>query len=446
MTVFSIMRIFRFFLIALLFAAHAVAGDLRFQPPSSPLNFGDFSANDDIFGNIGRGDPELLTVSLTPESGTIAAGTPFRLILALSHHGDGYTYWTNPGGPGVGTRVKWTLPEGFTVSEPEWPTPERYANGGMNFYIYKGKASLVYTVTPPAELRPGEKLTFKGEVDAQVCTPRSCVPTRLPVEAEVLAAEVPGAVSPVAKSAVAALPGEARGWRFEAADADGALVIALRPLDGANPEPGEIHFFDSRSNPFVDSQLAQRLEQAEGALWLRLPRLPGPARAGENLIGHIRAENGWLAGGENPGSFRIDLPVAAEGEGLPPGLQPAVERRVWALFAFAFLGGLLLNVMPCVFPVIGLKIMGFAKQAHRERRTVFLHGLAYTGGVLLCFWALALVVITMGRGWGAQLQSEWFLFALCHIFLIMSMNMAGVFEVGAGVAGAGTRAWPRERG
>jgi thiol:disulfide interchange protein len=136
--------------------------------------------------------------------------------------------------------------------------------------------------------------------------------------------------------------------------------------------------------------------------------------------------------------------VAAEGADRPPGVLRPVRQDVYLVLVFAFLGGLLLNVMPCVFPVIGLKIMGFAKQAHKDRRAIFIHGLAYTAGVLICFWTLSFLVITMGRGWGAQLQSEWFLFALCHVFVIMSMNMAGVFDIGASAAQAGQAAAAHE--
>ncbi|MDR1533834.1 MAG: thioredoxin family protein [Planctomycetota bacterium] len=139
--------------------------------------------------------------------------------------------------------------------------------------------------------------------------------------------------------------------------------------------------------------------------------------------------------GASFGAIKIDLPLPASGPGEtdPEGISPA-HPDFSALLAFAFLGGLILNVMPCVFPVIGLKIMGFARQAHGNRREICLHGAAYAGGVLLCFWTLGAVVAGLGLGWGAQLQSKWFLFLLCHLFLILSMNMAGAFRIGTPLA------------
>ncbi|MCD8350138.1 MAG: thioredoxin family protein [Planctomycetaceae bacterium] len=417
--------------------AHARAGEITFDA----MPFGDFAAQP-LFPK--QDDAALLSVTLTPETDDIAPGAPFKLLLTLNHAPSAYTYWTNPGGPGMATKIAWTLPEGFQISEPQWPLPQLYQNGGMTFYVHKGRESLVFTVTPPKMLGAGDDLEIQAHIDTQVCTPRSCNPLRLEAAAIVTASRTPGEKDPAVAPVLAELPQKPQSWRFEAADYDGEIVIGMYPQAGANDDPQDIYFFDANPKPIVDSQQPQRLEKDGGVWWLRLPRLPGPSRVGERLSGVIRAGNGWGTDAASSSSYRIDLPIGAEGAGRPPGLQRAVEQRAWVLLVFSFLGGLLLNVMPSVFPVIGLKIMGFAKQAHKERRAVFLHGLSYTSGVLICFWALSLLVITMGRGWGAQLQSDWFMFAMCHIFLMMSMNMAGVFEVGTGVAGAGQSLSGRE--
>ncbi len=447
---------------ALPFGEFPPAGDTLF--PSSPDSL--------FFAGAAKKDDGLLSFQITPEKNTVRPGTPARILLVLDHKPGAYSYWTNPGGPGVATKVKWTLPPGFTVSGPEWPTPQQYENGGMTFYVYKGKVALVYTLNPPALLEEGTDVEIRGDVDTQVCTIRSCMPMKKSATTKLVAATAEMAVAPdpsanisenigenapenspaastnlgdnssdkgnaSVAAALAALPLPPQKWRFEAADFDGELILDMLPEEDCNTEPGALYFFDSTAKPFVDSQKVQKAEKIDGKWRLRLPRLPGPPREGENLTGIVTAENGWLKGENAPAAFAINLPIASEGSGLPPGAELAVERRAWVLLAFAFLGGLLLNVMPCVFPVIGLKIMGFAKQAHKERRAVFLHGLAYTAGVLICFWTLSFLVITMGRGWGAQLQSDWFLFAMCYIFIIMSMNMAGVFDIGTGVSSAG---------
>ena len=115
----------------------------------------------------------------------------------------------------------------------------------------------------------------------------------------------------------------------------------------------------------------------------------------------------------------------------------APQRSFAGYLLFAFIGGLILNVMPCVFPVLGIKIMGVVQQAGEDKRQVLIHGLAYTLGVLICFWALGGLVVSLGKAWGFQLQSPGFVYGLCAFFLIFGLNMAGLFEIGASAVGVG---------
>ncbi|MCC8108811.1 MAG: thioredoxin family protein [Planctomycetes bacterium] len=426
------------------------AGEITFG--DDPFGTGGGKA-DSLFGDLGSAAPlfpkpgsggtnNALAIQVVPETSAIVPDTPFRVAVILDHPSGSYSYWTNPGGPGVGTRVKWNLPDGFTVSGPEWPIPERYENGGMVFYIYKGKTALVYTVTPPSTLKPGEAVELAGDIDTQICTPRSCTPVKRSVQAKVVAAAEPGSADPAVGLALRTLPVRPTKWRLEASRSDNSLAILLHPESGANPDPGTVYYFDNDPASAVDSQQPQRFENDGNSWRLTLPVKPDSLDADARLTGILHSEKGWLDSADAPEAFTVDVPITLGA--IPPGGHPAVSDRTMLLLLFAFLGGLLLNVMPCVFPVIGLKIMGFAKQAHKDRRAIFLHGLSYTAGVLICFWTLAFLVITMGRGWGAQLQSEWFLLAMVHLFLIMSLNMAGVFEVGTSVAGAGQGLTGRE--
>lgn len=121
-----------------------------------------------------------------------------------------------------------------------------------------------------------------------------------------------------------------------------------------------------------------------------------------------------------------------------PSMAPEKTERSFAGYLlFAFIGGLILNIMPCVFPVLGIKIMSVVRQAGEDQRQVLLHGLAYTVGILICFWALGGLVVALGKSWGFQLQSPTFVFGLAAFFLIFALNMAGVFEIGASAVGVG---------
>lgn len=134
-----------------------------------------------------------------------------------------------------------------------------------------------------------------------------------------------------------------------------------------------------------------------------------------------------------PPAADTPAPPAAAATGAP-----VPEHGFSTLLLFAFLGGLILNIMPCVFPVLGIKVMSIVNQAGGDRGEVVRHGLAYTAGVLVSFWALAVLVITLGKGWGFQLQSPGFVLGLCFFFLVFAMNMAGVFEIGTSAVGVGT--------
>ncbi len=142
------------------------------------------------------------------------------------------------------------------------------------------------------------------------------------------------------------------------------------------------------------------------------------------------------------GNVLAHLDVALGQAEAAPVEKPADTAFPVQIF-FAFVGGLILNLMPCVFPVLGLKIMNFVGQAGENRRKIVLHGLVFTGGVLLSFWALAGVLMLLrsrgaNLGWGFQLQEPGFVIAMAVLLLVFALNMAGVFEIGGKAVGIGS--------
>jgi thiol:disulfide interchange protein DsbD len=404
---------------------------------------GDFGLDNLDFGGDGsrppvpasRRESPLLKASLLPETAEIVPGKPFRLVLALEHRHGVYSYWINPGGPGLPARMDWRLPEGFAASPPVWPAPELSVNSGIVSHVIKGTTYLIYTVIPPENIPAGTRLAITGILDTQVCTAKTCIPIKLPLKTRVQVLP-PGATmpepSPKLAMALAKQPEPIADWRFEASSNGDEWLLMLIPAGTDIGEPAGVHFFEDGAAGFwIDSQKPQQLENRDGAWTLRLPKAVKPPPGSPVLSGVLR-----LADTRGAHAAGITLPLPEETAAVPK--PPATSTADFlVIIAFAFFGGLILNIMPCVFPVIGLKIMSFARQAHSDRRLILAHGAAYAAGVLLCFWVLAAVVIGMGRGWGAQLQSEWLLFILCHLFVVLSMNMAGAFEFGAAVATGG---------
>lgn len=427
--------LYSFFLCMLLACVSAPALDLG----PGGLSFG--VGADDSAGPFGfsLAESDLVQASLVPGAPAAAPGQPFPVLLRLAHSAGAYSYWINPAGPGVAAEMEWHLPPGATVSEPQWPAPERKQANGVTSYVLQGTTALVYMLTLPADVKPGALVTVSATLVTQVCTSKTCMPLRLPLALEVPVAAQAAPASEQTRLALARMPADLpEGWAMNAAAEAGRVVLTLRPGQDANPEPGAVYFYDAGSA--TDTQEPQEIRAADGVWTLALAAREGAPAA--ELRGVLHADNGWMPNG--PKNIAITARLGADALPAAQAAAPGAGETV-LLLLFAFFGGLLLNVMPCVFPVLSLKIMGFARQAHQNRKEVFWHGAAYTAGVLVCFWALAVLVISTGWGWGAQLQQPWFVLALCHVFLALSLNMAGVFEVGTRLAGA-SRAAARSEG
>lgn len=282
-----------------------------------------------------------VTASLIAEVKAAAPGQPFQVAVKLVHQPHWHTYGKElpPEVIGKPTRLKWTLPEGWSVEELPWPpTHEVDSTDGKKSQGYDGTVHLPAKITPPASARAGESVELIVKVDALVCNPSNCMPAK-----------------PEAK-------------------------LTLKLADKAEADPANADVFGSTKTAPPSSD------------------------------------------------------TTAKAVGKP---APKPERSFAGYLLFAFIGGLILNVMPCVFPVLGIKVLSVVQQAGGDKRQVLMHGLAYTLGVLVCFWALGALVITLGKAWGFQLQSPGFVFGLCAFFLIFALSMAGVFEIGASAVGVG---------
>lgn len=282
----------------------------------------------------------LVTTSLVSEVSAAAPNTAFRVAVKLAHVPGAHTYGKvlPPEVIGKPTKLIWTLPEGWKMSELPWPKvhPFKGVDGSMS-EGYQDTVYLPAQITPPAAAAPGSSAELKVRVDGLVCDDKSCMPFKQ--------------------------------------DASLTLKIAAQAVKNAALD---VAAFGSESST---------------------PKKP--AKASD---------------------------VTTEGATPPTFL--------FIMFS-AFIGGLILNVMPCVFPVLGIKIVSIVQQAGEDRRQVVLHGVVYTLGILLSFWVLGGIVVTLGKGWGFQLQSAGFNYGLAAFFLIFALNMAGVFEIGASAVGVG---------
>lgn len=378
---------------------------------------------------------DQLTAELVAEKTSIQPGESFTAALKLDLLPHWHVYWINPGDSGLPPELDWDAPEGFSVGKFIWPFPENIPTPPLATFGYEGTVYLPVQITAASSLVPGSTVVLQASASWLVCK-EICLPGSADLSLSLEVTEAPGLDSPSAEGIRAALqkqPVQDHDLDLNAFRDANAVRIWIPA--GALPE-GDLHFF-----PFVEQGLLNAAEQTvtvdvEGST-LSLSREANALESPERLQGVLVSSAGWT-GLEGRQAIEVDLPFSA-GTGPVAG---GAKTSLLAVIATAFLGGLILNLMPCVFPVLGLKIMGFVEQAGSERKKIVAHGLWFAFGVLTSFWILAgaLIAVRAGGaelGWGFQLQSPMFVFFLALLLFLFALNLSGLFEVGTTLTSVG---------
>lgn len=374
---------------------------------------------------------QRVAVRLVAE-GPVAPGGEVWIALEEIIRPNWHTYWVNPGDAGEPTSIDWVLPKGWSAGEIQWPTPKRLPVGPLMDYGYEGKLWLLSKITAPADAKPGERMTLRANAAWLVCE-RICIPEEQALSIEVTIGEGPPYLT-VAKDFAAARARLPTASPWKVAYAPGAtldLHVAAPALVTARPKSVE---FYPRDVGAIRNPAPQLVGTAADGLVLRLT--PG-AKAGS-----LETLNGVLVLTGSDGS------VQALNINAPKGVVPAADFSgstaddfpLWLALAFAALGGLILNIMPCVLPILAMKALALASHAGSERRVVMHETFAYAGGVILSFLGLGLVLVTLRAGgeavgWGFQLQSPVAVAGFALLVFAVGLNLSGVFEFGSISAG-----------
>jgi thiol:disulfide interchange protein DsbD len=379
-----------------------------------------------------------------PESTHLQPGVPLVLGLKLAHAPQWHTYWINPGESGLPTTVEWDLPEGFAAGELQWPTPEWMSLMGMVSFGYGGEIMALVEITPSATLPPNGEVELRGELMWLECAD-SCIPGggpfsfSLPVRNE--PASPDAAVQAQFTRARATLPDDGTGWNATmTADSPNTVSLSITPPPTATPpgDIGEVRFFPAREGLF-DLTVGLPVTWEDGTFRIRGTLLPEPITRPDSIRGVLAASTGW-AGGAEPAATWIEAVADTASAAATP-----LPHSLWVIAMLAFAGGILLNAMPCVFPVISLKILGFVNLAGSDPRKIWRHGLLFAAGVLVSFWALAAALLAIKAsvpsiGWGYQLSQPGFVVGMTALFFLLSLNLFGVFELGSSLTGLGAHA------
>ena len=368
---------------------------------------------------------------------TAKPGDTIQAAIVLHMDPGWHTYWKNSGQSGLPTTVTWELPTGVSAGEIQWPLPKKVPEAELTTYVYEGDAALLLPLKLAPDVKPGP-LTLKARLDWLECE-KQCVKAggnvaaTLTVGAETKASADANALESWRKKLP--VPGDAlaarASWEDPATSEKRAAVIEwnstqpARDTDSAN----ELDFYPDKSDDFEVLPATQQVMSDAGKVRLRVRVTKSEKDWPKELSGVL-----VQGSGDHRKGYEVKLPCAdaapagttngASGKAAPMEKPPLLK-----MLLYAFLGGLILNIMPCVLPVISLKILGFVKEARNEPGHVRKLGLIYTAGVLASFLVLALIVVAFQVAWGFQFTSPYFLIAMATLVTLVALNLFGVFEV-----------------
>jgi thiol:disulfide interchange protein DsbD len=385
----------------------------------------------------------ILSADTARPGDTVLAGVDLKMEPGW------HTYWKNPGAAGYATKIEWQLPPGITAGEIQWPLPEKLPPAEVTTYGYSDEIVLLVPLKLAADLKPGP-LDLKAKVSWLECK-EACVPGSGNVEATLtIGTETkPSADVALIESWRRKVPlsdennrrSTAFAWWEKTANDDTRPVIIMTVMaTGVTPEIDRADFFPYSSDDYEIQANTENIHTSPVVIQLRkfVKKYAGdwPKEIGGVLI--LENNHGWRLGIElnldvsNQPPVVISLATSATASVPPPPAQ-----SLWQMLLYAFIGGLILNIMPCVLPVIALKILGFVGESRSDPRHVRKLGLVYALGVLVSFLALATVVIGVKAaghraGWGMQFGSPVFVVCLTTLVLLVALNLFGVFEVNLG--------------
>ncbi len=374
-------------------------------------------------------------VELVSDASRIVPEAPFWLGIRFVVEQGWHIYWRNPGDSGAASEFDWSMPEGYRLESIQWPLPERIPVAHLMNFGYRGEVILPAKVIPSDPGRSPEPFRVELEAAWLVCK-EECIPAdaRLSLEIPDGSEARPSKWAGAIRQELLLVPRPSDAWDVRVVSHSDAYEIRMAPRTGSIEGVSRVDFFPL--DPLtVGNAAPQRLESSDDGLSLFVKKDPNRDAPAERLRGVLGLFSGD-ASSDAREALRMDVPV-------DPGFP------LWRAVLLALAGGFLLNLMPCVFPVISIKILSFVEHARTEGVRPVVHGLFYGFGILLSFWVLAGLLFALRAGgtylgWGFQLQSPAFLAFMAVLFFLIGLNLIGAFEIGfvftrLGGIGAGGR-------
>ncbi|HEX8253450.1 MAG TPA: thioredoxin family protein [Thermoanaerobaculia bacterium] len=338
-------------------------------------------------------------------------------------------------------------PAGRIHRRRQWPYPEKISLDPLTTYGYEGEVTLLVPFKAASDAKPGTTARVTADVYWMVCE-KICIPEEVKLALDVPIGERPVAPNGPAASAFASarakLPVAANDWKIAATEQAGQFVLRIEPPQGVTLDRN-VQFF-AASGPVIEYSAPQTTTVDARVITMRLVRSPHLTGSPKRINGVLLAPNGGPGGG--PAAFEFDVPfsastgAAAAAPAVAATESATVPPTLLVALALAFAGGVILNLMPCVFPVVSLKVLAFVQSAGDDPRRVRAHGLTFAAGVLVSCWALAALLLGLRAageeiGWGFQLQSPGFVAAMAFLLFGLGLSLVGVVEIGTSLTRLG---------
>ncbi len=355
--------------------------------------------------------------------GPAAPGETVELAIAMTPEAGWHGYWINPGDAGYGMELDWTLPEGWSAGEPEYPVPQTLLISGLMNHVYEGPYAVLVPVNVPQDAVPGASVPVTIDAQWLACTDEICVPERGMLAATVNVGSAGDTDPRFDRWRAALAPMLDQQGSFETADGKLAIAIPLPASFGVDAP----HLFLANDG-VIDYAAGQTFRRVGDMLVAELDLRRGNVETPESVSGILKLDDagGGISFSARPGAVPAggEILEAASGPGMAP---------LWTLLLAALAGGLLLNIMPCVFPILSLKALSLAKAGESEAEARR-EGLAYTAGVVLACLALGALMLALRAagneiGWAFQLQEPGVVVALLLLAAAITANLAGLFEL-----------------
>ena len=398
---------------------------------------------------------DAVVAEITADRSAATPGGFYEVGILLKHKPGWHTYWKNPGDVGEATQIEWKLPRNWKIKPLGWPLPKVYKTGELTSYVYDGDVLLPFQLEVPWGTPYGTRATIRAKVSWVACR-NICIPqeTTLRFSVPIDVASKPSQTSQLFRQAHTDIPEKVRSTSVTAVQDGKRLYIEFPPSAGLISESA---VFIPTTQNLLDLSVS-KTTQTKGRITSLLLTLKadnpnllsslegilvadgGPLKRGWAIETSIPVKAGKIVQGNKEllKKPRESSPFAPAKTDSVPLMSPA--SALWC----AFLGGLILNLMPCVFPVLSLKILHLADQTRRNG-SLLLNGLSFAGGVLASTLFLAVLLLSLRSigyavGWGFQLQTPWVVAVLALLFFAITLNLLGVFEFTAASHLADSRA------